>query len=215
VTDRQDRTPDESADWTHGPAHDPAHDPECAVAHGEVPDDRAHDRELVAVYATPLAAHLLRWGAELGFRTVLLDPDGGQADGGRATDGGPAGAAGLGDGTVVYADVADAPVGATTDVVVTDHHRDDLGAVLAPLVTARPRWIGIIGSPRHTGPHIAALREEGVDEDLIATVRRPIGVDIGSKTPPEIALSVLAGLLADRNGRDAGLPPRPTIELPA
>jgi xanthine dehydrogenase accessory factor len=87
--------------------------------------------------------------------------------------------------------------------------------VLAPLVTARPRWIGIIGSPRHTGPHIAALREEGVDEDLIATVRRPIGVDIGSKTPPEIALSVLAGLLADRNGRDAGLPPRPTIELPA
>jgi len=35
-------------------------------------------------------------------------------------------------------------------------------------------------------------------------VHRPIGLNIGSRTPPEIALSALAGLLADRNDRPGG-----------
>jgi xanthine dehydrogenase accessory factor len=95
---------------------------------------------------------------------------------------------------------------ASTDVVVTDHHRDDIGPVMAPLVRARPRWIGIMGSPRHEGPHHAALAAEGVPEDLVATVHRPIGLDIGSKAPVEIALSTLAGLVAARNGRAGGFP---------
>ena len=38
----------------------------------------------------------------------------------------------------------------------------------------------------------------------IALVHRPIGLDIGSREPAEIALSTLAGLLADRNGRPGG-----------
>ena len=57
---------------------------------------------------------------------------------------------------------------------------------------------------RHTAPHLAALRERGVHETDIARVHRPIGLDIGSKSPAEIALSTLAGLLADRNGRSGG-----------
>ena len=61
-----------------------------------------------------------------------------------------------------------------------------------------------MGSPRHQGSHREALAAEGVEPDLIETVRRPIGLDIGSKQPAEIALSTLAGLLAHRNGRDGG-----------
>jgi len=38
----------------------------------------------------------------------------------------------------------------------------------------------------------------------IARVHRPIGLNIGSRTPPEIAVATLAGLLADRNGRPGG-----------
>lgn len=170
-----------------------ASDPACDVAHGEValPDAPA-TRILVAVYANEVSAHLLRWGRELGFATVLLEPDTG-----RLTDDHLAAA-----DTVLH-DPAQADV-LGTDVVVTDHHRDDIGPVMAPLVRARPRWIGIMGSPRHQGPHREALAAEGVDADLIETVRRPIGLDIGSKQPAEIALSTLAGLLADRNGRDGG-----------
>jgi len=44
----------------------------------------------------------------------------------------------------------------------------------------------------------------GVAPDEISRVHRPIGLNIGSKTPPEIAISTLAGLIADRNGRPGG-----------
>jgi xanthine/CO dehydrogenase XdhC/CoxF family maturation factor len=66
------------------------------------------------------------------------------------------------------------------------------------------RWIGVIGSPRHPAPHVPALRGLGVAEADIARVHRPIGLNIGSRTPGEIALATLAGLIADRNGRPGG-----------
>ena len=44
----------------------------------------------------------------------------------------------------------------------------------------------------------------GVPEDEIARVHRPIGLNIGSRTPAEIALATIAGLIADRNGRPGG-----------
>ena len=44
----------------------------------------------------------------------------------------------------------------------------------------------------------------GVPPEEIARVHRPIGLNIGSRIPPEIAVSTLAGLLADRNGRPGG-----------
>ena len=61
-----------------------------------------------------------------------------------------------------------------------------------------------MGSPRHTAPHVAALRERGVPAEQVARVHRPIGLDIGSKAPAEIAVSTVAGLLADRAGRSGG-----------
>lgn len=172
--------------------HDDGDD--CATAHGDRPD-AAPAGTLVAVYAGPVAEVLLRWGRELGYRTVLLDPDPQRPSPAhqQAAD-------------AITTDPAAVHLDAETDVVVTDHHRDDLGPVMAPLVGARPRWIGIMGSPRHEGPHRAALASEGVAEDLIATVHRPIGLDIGSRTPPEIALSTLAGLVAARNDRAGGTP---------
>jgi xanthine/CO dehydrogenase XdhC/CoxF family maturation factor len=166
---------------------------ECAVAHGDVPGPAHAERTLVAVYATAVATYLLQWGRELGFVPVLVEPDPT-----RITDQHRRVA------FVVVTDPAEAAVDGTTDVVVTDHHRDDLGAVMAPLLMAGPRWMGIMGSTRHAPPHVPALRENGVDDERIATVRRPIGLDIGSKEPAEIALATLAGLLADRNGRTGG-----------
>ena len=91
-----------------------------------------------------------------------------------------------------------------TDVVFTDHDRPELGRVLRDALTLPIRWIGVMGSVRHSAPHLAALRELGVDEESIARVRRPIGLNIGSRTPPEIAVATLAGLVADRNGRPGG-----------
>jgi xanthine dehydrogenase accessory factor len=88
--------------------------------------------------------------------------------------------------------------------VVTDHHRPELGVVLRDALASKARWVGILGNPRHPGPHLQALAGLGVPEAEIARVHRPVGLNIGSRTPPEIAISTLAGLIADRNGRPGG-----------
>jgi xanthine dehydrogenase accessory factor len=167
-------------------------DPNCGVAHGDSVD-RPSDRVLVAVFASPVAAALTRYAADLGYRTVLLEPDPG-----RHVDMSPdVVARGFGE--------LDAELkGGTADVVVTDHHREELGELLRDALAAPTRWVGVMGNPRHEGPHVAALTALGVPPDEIARVHRPIGLDIGSRTPPEIAISTLAGLLADRNGRSGG-----------
>jgi xanthine dehydrogenase accessory factor len=161
----------------------------CAVAHGDAPVPDG-GRALVAVFASPVAGHLLRFAADTGFRTVLVEPD----DGRRA---GHPGAV----GTLASALHG---LGADVDVVVTDHHRPELGEQLRDALAGRTRWIGVLGNPRHPGPHVEALTALGVAEDDIARVHRPVGLNIGSRAPAEIAVATLAGLIADRNHRPGG-----------
>jgi xanthine/CO dehydrogenase XdhC/CoxF family maturation factor len=160
------------------------------MAHGDVPADD-NVRTLVAIFSSPVAAHLLHFGRDLGYRTVLVDPEAERRVAAPHAD-----------------QVAALPlasfVDGTADVVVTDHDRPELGRMLLGALGLPARWVGVMGSPRHTGPHVAALRELGVDETDIARVHRPIGLNIGSRTPPEIAIATLAGLLADRNSRPGG-----------
>jgi xanthine dehydrogenase accessory factor len=171
------------------------HDPACDVAHGHAPASHVDGRVLIAVFASPVAAHLLRYGADAGFRTVLVEPDE------------PAACAERDRGGAVVTAVRgglDETADGTADVVVTDHHRPELGTVLRDALAGRARWIGVMGNPRHPAPHIPALTELGVGPEDIARVHRPIGLNIGSHTPAEIAIATLAGLIADRNGRPGG-----------
>jgi xanthine/CO dehydrogenase XdhC/CoxF family maturation factor len=166
------------------------HDESCAVAHGTAPAP-AVDKVLVAVFATPVASYLLRYGADAGYRPVLIEPDPERAK--EATADG-----------IELADGLEGLPADRIDLVVTDHHRPELGVQLRDALAAGARWVGIMGNPRHEGPHIAALTELGVPAGEISKVHRPIGVNIGSRTPPEIAIATLAGLIADRNGKPGG-----------
>jgi xanthine dehydrogenase accessory factor len=165
-------------------------DPNCAVAHGG-PAQAPSGRLLVAVFVSPVSACLLRYAEDTGFRTVLLEPDLARRPDGRTAVGG-------------FAELDGDPELSAADVVVTDHHRDELGPVLRDALARPVRWVGVMGNPRHEGPHVAALRGLGVPDDDIERVHRPIGLDIGSRAPAEIAIATLAGLLADRNGRSGG-----------
>jgi xanthine dehydrogenase accessory factor len=89
-------------------------------------------------------------------------------------------------------------------VVHTDHDAPGLVATLEQLFVLRPRFVGLMGSRRHTGHHLEALRERGLPEAAIAQIQTPVGLDLGAQTPPEIALSILAGLVTLRRGGAGG-----------
>ncbi len=157
----------------------------CSVAHGAAPAastwtspgrDSA-ERTLVAVFASPVSGFLLRYAADAGFRGLLIEPDEDRAAGAAMS------------GFQVLRQVPEDIEGA--DVVVTDHHRDELGPMVRDALATKARWIGVMGNPRHPAPHIPALEALGVPPGDIARVHRPIGVNIGSRTPPEIAISTL------------------------
>ena len=137
----------------------------------------------------PVAEFLLHFGADCGFRAILLEPDAARAAEARVP------------GAEVTAsfDVLDP----SADVVVTDHRRPDLDAVLRDVLAGKARWIGVLGNPRHPAPYLPSLREMGVAQQDIDRVHRPVGLNIGSRTPPEIAVATLAGLIGDRNGHRA------------
>jgi xanthine dehydrogenase accessory factor len=181
---------------TPSPAAGAADDPACEVAHGTAPEPApVSEKVLVAVFATPVAQFLLRYAADVGYQTVLLEPDPDRARDAKAT--------GFDFVSTVLTGLDGFPAG-TADVVVTDHHRPELGVILRDALAADARWIGLMGNARHEGPHVAALTELGVPAGQIARVHRPIGLSIGSRTPPEIAISTIAGLIAERAGRPGG-----------
>ena len=89
-------------------------------------------------------------------------------------------------------------------VVFTDHDAPDVAAMLAEALRSPVRFVGVMGSRRHVGPHVEALRAMGVDDADVARVRSPLGLDLGGRDPASIALSIAAGVVADAHGRDGG-----------
>jgi xanthine/CO dehydrogenase XdhC/CoxF family maturation factor len=154
---------------------------------------RPRPRRLVVVFESAIAEAMLRLAVEVGFQAVLVEPDPIRLQGTPRPR-----------GDRFVHDLGAAHLDADTDVVVSDHDRAEIGPVLREALAAETRWVGIVGNPKKEGPHVAALRSLGVPDDQIARVHRPIGLNIGSRTPAEIAVATLAGLIADRNDRPGG-----------
>lgn len=92
----------------------------------------------------------------------------------------------------VVANIAAFPYSSQTYLVVaTRGHKMDADCVLAAARTS-VRYIGLLGSRRKTILIEAMLRDEGVDPARLAVIHAPVGLDLGGRTPAEIALSVLA-----------------------
>jgi xanthine dehydrogenase accessory factor len=86
-------------------------------------------------------------------------------------------------------------------VIVTRGHRHDLTALRT--LAERPfRYLGMIGSRAKVARITDALEAAGVSKDWIARIRAPIGLRIGAVTPEEIAVSIVAEMIAVRRGAD-------------
>jgi xanthine dehydrogenase accessory factor len=88
--------------------------------------------------------------------------------------------------------------GVSVAVVTRGHNEDE--ECLRAVVASRPDYVGLIGSRRRTNIVLDRLREAGADEDQLNDVRAPIGLDIGAVSPEEVALAILAEIVATRRG---------------
>jgi len=87
--------------------------------------------------------------------------------------------------------------------IVTRGHKQDEDCLRAAL-SADPDYIGMIGSKRRTNIVLDKLREEGFAEEQLLKVRAPIGLNIGAVSPEEVALAILAEVVAERRGGAGG-----------
>ncbi len=97
-------------------------------------------------------------------------------------------------------DLSRYPFGPQDAVVVLTKGERDL-AVLKALSQVHVGYIGMLSSRSRTQQNFATLRADGVSETFLASVHTPIGLDLGARTPSEIALAVLAEIVALRHGR--------------
>jgi xanthine dehydrogenase accessory factor len=93
-------------------------------------------------------------------------------------------------------------LGVSVAIVTRGHSEDEqcLRAVIATDVD----YIGLIGSKRRTNIVLQRLRENAATEERLKRVHAPVGLDIGAVTPEEVALAIMAEVVAVRRGGEGG-----------
>lgn len=84
-------------------------------------------------------------------------------------------------------------------VVLTHDPKLDDPALQAAL-TSDARYVGALGSRRTNALRMERLRQAGLSEDQLARLHAPVGLDLGGRTPAEIALSIMAEIVRVKNG---------------
>jgi xanthine dehydrogenase accessory factor len=182
---------------------------QSALLHYELNDDFAQENGLICggqmdVHVDPLAPaphlyvigaghvgfHLARFAADAGFKLHIVDDREKFANRERFPDA---------DEVLVEPIAEIAP--AAYVVVVTRGHQHDLDAMRA-LGARDLKYLGLIGSRAKVVRIFDALAAEGMPAECLQRTHAPIGLDIGAVTPAEIAISILAQLIAVRRGVD-------------
>ncbi len=121
----------------------------------------------------------------------------------------PGGDASVASGVEVKADdpgryLLAAPPGPRDAVIISDHDAPWVDEVLRIALASQSAYVAMLGSRRHAPSAVRRLREAGVPEPHVRRLHSPAGLDIGGRSPQEIALSILAELVAVERGRDGG-----------
>lgn len=165
-------------------------------------------RHLIVVGAVHIAIPLVAMAKELGYRTTVIDAREFFATRERFPHADQL--------IVAWPDEALATIKITpqTDIVVLAHDEKFEDPALHVALRTRAGYIGAIGSRKTSQQRLERLRRAGFSDEELARIHAPIGIDIGAKTPAEIAVSILAEIIAVRRGR-IGQPLRPAKSEPA
>jgi len=145
------------------------------------------------VGAVHIAIPLVTFAKTLGFRTVVVD-----ARGAFAT---PERFAHADELIMQWPDEAlEGRLNSNSFVVLLTHDPKLDDPALKVALPSPARYVGALGSPNTHAKRLARLRGEGVPERLLARLHAPIGLKIGGNTPEEIAVSIIAEIVAARHG---------------
>jgi len=149
---------------------------------------------LLVVGAIDTAEELCRAAKALGWRTAVIDPRPALATRDRLPS--------PDELTVAWPDELEAD-GDTAVVVLTHEERLDVPA-LTKALAGDAFYVGAMGSRRTQAKRRERLLEAGLDEEQLERLAGPAGLDLGAHSPAEMAVSILAEVLAVRAGRDGG-----------
>ncbi len=152
---------------------------------------------LIVLGAGHIAQPLVIMGRLLGFQVAVLDDRATFAHPQRFPEADTVLAADFRDGIRQLAVDRDSYV-----VLATRGHQHDVEC-LRELVGSEPAYLGMIGSRRRVGGVFDLLQREGVPAERLRRVHAPIGLDLGARTPAEIALSIAAEIVKVRRGGKA------------
>ena len=148
---------------------------------------------LIIVGAVHIASDLIHYAKPLGMRTYLIDPRTAFATSERFPH--------VDEMLHAWPDDALPQIGLTPEssvVVVThDPKLDDPALKIA--LPSPARYVGALGSPKTHAKRVKRLLAEGLPPEHLERLHAPIGLDIGGRTPAEIALSIMAEIVAVRN----------------
>ena len=100
--------------------------------------------------------------------------------------------------------LAQVPVTETTDIAILTHDpKFDEPAIIGSLATPA-RYIGAIGSRSTNEDRRKRLAQAGVSNDDLSRLHGPIGLNIGAESPEEMAVAIMAEIIATRRGRPGG-----------
>ena len=101
--------------------------------------------------------------------------------------------------------IAQMKIDSSTYVTILTHDpKFDIPALKALSTTAPARYIGSMGSRETRQQHFAELRAAGVSEEFLSRVHGPIGLDLGARSPEEMALAIIGEIVAVRYGKGGG-----------
>lgn len=149
---------------------------------------------LVIVGGVPVAMVLARLARELGYETVIIDGRAAFATRERFPD--------VDRLVLAWPDEAadEIGLGPADAVAVLSHDPKFDEPAIADALRRGCRYVGAIGSRRTQQVRRQHLREQGLAEDQVARLRGPIGLDLGGREPGEVALAIMAEVVASRHG---------------
>jgi xanthine dehydrogenase accessory factor len=153
---------------------------------------------LIVFGAGAVAIPLVGFARELGFQTIVVDARARFANRERFPH---ADELKLGIASEIASQLA---LGETTPIVLAAHDYKIEIPVLKQALATDAAYIGVIGSRRRGAAVLQLLREDGIAEEQLRRVRVPVGLDLGGETAAEIALAIIAEVMAVMRGRSGG-----------